>query len=293
MELINLFLDYIETEKKYAIHTVTAYKNDITQFKNYLTEEYEESKLEKVNYTLIRSWIIHLKELGLDNKSINRKISTLQLFYRFLLRSEVIDVSPLVKHKSLKVGKKEEIPFSEAEIEKVLSLFEDDFSSKRDKLIVELLYSTGMRRAELVSLKENSINLQRQELRVLGKRNKERIIPLLPSIIKSIEEYLSLKVEFQEDSTYLLIKDDGKAISDHYVYQVVNKAFSKASTKLKKSPHILRHSFATHLLNNGANLAEVKDLLGHASLASTQVYTHNSIAKLKASHQKSHPRNKS
>lgn len=290
MNAFDIFIDYITGEKKYSPHTIIAYQNDLLQFVDFIEETYEEDDLKKVNYQFIRNWIIHLKELGLNNKSINRKISTLQLFYKHLLKLEEIKVSPLAKHRSLKVGKREEIPFSTKEIEEVLATFEDDFSSVRNKLLIELLYTTGMRRAELVGLKDTSINLSSQQIKVLGKRNKERIIPLLPKIVKSIEAYLIEKKQLS-NSTNLLVKDSGEAIDDAFVYKTVKQAFEKASTKLKKSPHILRHSFATHLLNNGANLAEVKELLGHASLASTQVYTHNSIAKLKASYKAAHPRN--
>ncbi|GGE21211.1 tyrosine-type recombinase/integrase [Psychroflexus salis] len=292
MDLITSFIDYIESEKKYSKHTILAYQKDVLQFKSFVENVFDETNLADVKYTFIRNWIIYLKEKGLENNSINRKISTLQLFYKHLLKSNVIEVSPLVKHKSLKAGKKEEIPFSVSEIEKVLGLFGDDFASIRDKLIIELLYSTGMRRAELVGLTENSFNQENLQLKILGKRNKERIVPLLPKVVSLIEKYLKLKKNFSVTSVSFFVKDSGEPISDNFVYQVVNKAFANASTKLKKSPHILRHSFATHLLNNGANLAEVKDLLGHTSLASTQVYTHNSIAKLKASHQTAHPRNK-
>ena len=292
MDLITSFIDYIESEKKYSKHTILAYQKDVLQFKSFVENVFDETNLADVKYTFIRNWIIYLKEKGLENNSINRKISTLQLFYKHLLKSNVIEVSPLVKHKSLKAGKKEEIPFSVSEIEKVLGLFGDDFASIRDKLIIELLYSTGMRRAELVGLTENSFNQENLQLKILGKRNKERIVPLLPKVVSLIEKYLKLKKNLSATSVSFFVKDSGEPISDNFVYQVVNKAFANASTKLKKSPHILRHSFATHLLNNGANLAEVKDLLGHASLASTQVYTHNSIAKLKASHQTAHPRNK-
>ena len=292
MDLITSFIDYIESEKKYSKHTILAYQKDVLQFKSFVENVFDETNLADVKYTFIRNWIIYLKEKGLENNSINRKISTLQLFYKHLLKSNVIEVSPLVKHKSLKAGKKEEIPFSVSEIEKVLGLFGDDFASIRDKLIIELLYSTGMRRAELVGLTENSFNQENLQLKILGKRNKERIVPLLPKVVSLIEKYLKLKKNLSVTSVSFFVKDSGEPISDNFVYQVVNKAFANASTKLKKSPHILRHSFATHLLNNGANLAEVKDLLGHASLASTQVYTHNSIAKLKASHQTAHPRNK-
>jgi integrase/recombinase XerC len=291
MNAFDIFIEHITNEKKYSPHTVLAYQNDLLQFSTFIEETYDEEDLKDVSYQFIRNWIIQLKETGLENQSINRKISTLQLFYKHLLKLEEIEVSPLAKHRSLKVGKGEEIPFSTKEIEEVLATFKADFSGNRNRLVIELLYATGMRRAELVSLKESSIDFSNQQIKVLGKRNKERIIPLLPSIIIRIKAYLVEKKEFS-NSLSLLVKNSGIPIDDNFVYKVVKQAFEKASTKLKKSPHILRHSFATHLLNNGANLAEVKELLGHASLASTQVYTHNSIAKLKASYKAAHPRNK-
>ena len=282
MDAIKLFIDYIESEKKYSKYTIIAYKNDMIQFESFLKDEFEESKLENVKYALIRSWVIHLKESGIENKSINRKISTLQLFYKFLLRTEVIEVSPLVKHKALKVGKKEEIPFSEAEIEKVLSVFGDDFSSIRDKLIIELLYSTGMRRAELVGLKTSSFDLINGQIRVLGKRKKERLLPLLPTLIGDIKHYQNQKKEIPNAADAFFVKDDGNPVTDHFVYQVVNKAFLAASTKLKKSPHILRHSFATHLLEDGADLRYIQGLLGHRSSKTTEIYTQVSLNHVKS-----------
>lgn len=292
MKIVDAFMEYISSEKQYSPHTLVAYQNDLLQFTEFVEETYEEEDLTQVHYPYIRDWIVQLKELGLSNKSINRKISTLQLFYRYLLKLNEIEVSPLAKHRSLKSGKREEIPFSEKEIEEVLGGFDQDFSSIRNALMIELLYATGIRRAELAGLQDASVDLEASQLSVVGKRNKERIIPLLPSLHAKIKNYLEKKQQLS-DSPFFFIKDSGKPITADFVYYVVTKAFENSSTKQKKSPHILRHSFATHLLNNGANLAEIKDLLGHASLASTQVYTHNSIAKLKSAYKAAHPRSNS
>lgn len=292
MQLLQLFIEHITNEKKYSPHTILAYQKDLEQFAEFLKETFAEEHLAEVTYTMIRSWIIHLKSNGIQNKSINRKISTLQLFYKHLIRLEKIDSSPLAKHRSLKVGKKEEIPFSQTEVEQVLNAFaKDDFISLRNHLIIAMLYATGMRRAELVGLQEKDIDYANEQLKVLGKRNKERIIPLLPSVVEQVKYYVEQKKEIT-DNTALFVDKAGFSIKPHTVYKAVRDAFEIASTKLKKSPHILRHSFATHLLNNGANLMDVKSLLGHASLASTQVYTHNSIAKLKLAHKTAHPRSK-
>ena len=229
------------------------------------------------------------------HKSINRKISSLRTYYKYLLKIGDIKVSPLVKHKALKTSKKLQIPFSEKEIDNVLSLLNDekDFEGVRNKLIVELFYSTGMRRAELVGLKWTDVSFSNRTIKVLGKRNKERIIPLLPTVLETIKEYKVYRdnLETIKDSNYLLLTLKGVKIYETLVYRVINTYFSTASEKVKKSPHILRHSFATHLLNEGADLMAVKELLGHSSLASTQVYTHNSIATLKKVYKNSHPRN--
>lgn len=292
MDSIANFITYLSSEKKYAKHTIIAYENDLHQFYDFVGATFEVYESKLINYSFIRNWVVQLKEHGLQNKSINRKISALQMYFKYEMINGRIDVSPLAKHRSLKVGKREEIPFSEKEIEAVLNCFEEDFSSSRNRLIIELLYTTGMRRGELINLKDASFDFSNQQLKVVGKRNKERIIPLIPEVMHRAMHYKEQKNTVFE-STCFFVDDHGKPITASYVYQVVNLAFSKASSKLKRSPHILRHSFATHMLNNGANLTEVKELLGHASLASTQVYAHNSIAKLKAVHAKSHPRSTS
>ena len=288
------FIDYLSLERNYSKHTITAYKNDLTTFLDFVALTFSEEKPEEVNYSMVRSWIVSLVEQGVSNRSVNRKVSSLKTYYKFLLKTEQVDVSPLAKHKSLKVSKKVQVPFSETEIDEVITLLADpvDFKTARDKLIVELFYSTGMRRAELIHLKLKDIDAGQGYVKVLGKRNKERLIPLLPAVIKSIHEYLKYRAMLViEDEEYLLLTNKGLKIYETLVYRLIHTYFSKTSQKVKKSPHILRHSFATHLLNEGADLNAVKELLGHASLASTQVYTHNSIATLKEVYRKAHPRN--
>jgi len=293
---VSAFISYLRLEKNYSKHTIKAYESDIENFADFCKQDYGERNLEKVSYPLIRNWIVALSDQGVSNRTINRKISSLQAYYKFLLKVGDITISPLVKHRALKTSKKIEVPFSETEMEAILSEipFANDFEGERDKLIIELLYTTGMRRAELVNLKISDVDLSGQVLKVLGKRNKERILPLLPSAMEQINKYLIKRSELKNvlDSSYLLLTKDGLKIYETLVYRTINKYFSLVSPKVKKSPHILRHTFATHLLNQGADLNSVKELLGHSSLASTQVYTHNSIAELKKVHQKAHPRNK-
>jgi len=289
------FIDYLTLEKKYSSHTITAYKKDLESFLAFASEGFGYENINQVNYSIIRSWIISLVDTGISNRTVNRKISSLKSYYKFLLKTSQIEINPLTGHKALKTSKKIQIPFSEVEIENVLESleFETNFSGVRDKLIVELFYSTGIRRAELVGLKLLDVSVDQKTIKVLGKRNKERIIPLLPSVLATIEKYLILRNEQLSitDGNWFFLSNKGEKIYETLVYRIINTYFSKASEKVKKSPHILRHSFATHLLNEGADLNAVKELLGHSSLASTQVYTHNNIAKLKEVYKNAHPRN--
>lgn len=289
------FSDYLLLEKNYSPHTKTAYVKDLRTFYEFCQHEYEVETIDDVNYSQIRSWIIKLVESKISNRSINRKVSSLNSYYKFLLKIETITISPLVKHKALKTDKKIQIPFSQKEVETVLNdiQFKKTFEGFRDKLIIELFYSTGIRRIELVNIKLNDISIASKTLKVLGKRNKERILPLLNSSIETIKNYLveRNKLTNINDNEVLFLTKKGVKIYETLVYRIINEYFSLASTKVKKSPHILRHSFATHLLNQGADLNAVKELLGHSSLAATQVYTHNSIAELKKVYAKSHPRN--
>ena len=289
------FLDYLNLEKNYSKHTLIAYHKDLLGFREFALSEFDFSEVNNVSYPIIRSWIVKLVGDGVSNRTINRKISSLRTYYKFLLKIGDIEVSPLVKHKALKTAKKLQVPFSEKEIEDVLEILkgEDSFIGLRNKLIVELFYSTGMRRGELVNLKLNDISDSQKTIKVLGKRKKERLIPLLPSALSTIDSYLGYRRDLSslKDVDYLLLTEHGTKIYETLVYRVINNYFSKASEKVKKSPHILRHSFATHLLNQGADIKSVKELLGHSSLASTQIYANNSISKLKQVYKNTHPRN--
>lgn len=289
------FIDYLTIEKNYSQHTILAYEKDLQDFSDFIEEEFSQSEIISVNYGMIRSWIIQLVDSGLANRSINRKMSSLKSYYRFLQRTKQLEVSPMQKHRVLKTSKKLQIPFSIAEVQQALDLFKaEGFEETRNKLMVELLYTTGMRRAELIQLKVNDLSLSKGTLKVLGKRNKERMLPMLPSVKKTLGLYLEERDKLDSiiDDQYLLLTTKGKKVYESLVYNLVNSYFSSVSGKSKKSPHILRHSFATHLLNEGANLNAVKELLGHSSLASTEVYTHNSIGQLKKVYKNAHPRNR-
>lgn len=290
------FRDYLLLEKKYSLHTATAYLNDVGFFESFLLEAFEDNNLIKVNYSQIRAWIVSLSDDGISNASINRKVSSLKSFYKFLLKTKQIEVSPLLKHKALKAPKKLQIPFSEKELDLVLNqiTYADGFEGVRDKLMVDLFYTTGIRRAELINLKLHNVDLSNGTLKVLGKRNKERIIPILPVVENQIKLYISERSRLQRiiDRDYFFLLLKGVKLNDSFVYRIINYYFSNVSEKVKKSPHILRHTFATHLLNNGADINSVKELLGHSSLASTQVYTHSSLAELKKVYGSAHPRNK-
>lgn len=289
------YFAYLQYERKCSEHTVIAYSKDLEDFYDFAFKEYDYSDIKGVNYSIIRSWIVNLIDNGVSSRTVNRKISSLKSYYKFLVKTEQIEINPLLKHKSLKVPKTLQLPFSEKEIENTLELMEaeKDFEGLRNHLIVELFYSTGIRRAELIGIKMRNVSLEERTLKVLGKRNKERIIPLLPSVCYTIKEYLKVRQELEsiQDSEYLFLTLKGVKVYESLVYRTVNSYFSLCSEKVKKSPHILRHSFATHLLNEGADISVIKELLGHSSLASTQVYTHNNIAKLKEVYKNAHPRN--
>ncbi|AWG23751.1 tyrosine-type recombinase/integrase [Flavobacterium kingsejongi] len=290
------FRDYLQLEKHYSLLTVNAYGRDVEFFQQFLISEFEQESLEEANYSQIRSWIVSLVDGGMANSSVNRKVASLKAFYRFLLKTKQIDLNPLAKHRALKAPKKLQIPFSEHEVSDVFQELEftDDFCGRRDKLIIDLLYTTGMRRAELIGLKVKYVDLSNHTLKVLGKRNKERILPLLPVLVRELEMYFSERKKLLDivDDEFLFVTLKGVKLYDSFVYRLINDYFSKVSEKVKKSPHILRHTFATHLLNNGADLNSVKELLGHSSLASTQIYVHSSLAELKKVYGDAHPRNK-
>ena len=292
MNLIDSFLEYLLHEKKYSLLTVKAYKNDLIVFKEFIVSEFDENDITKVDYNQIRSWIIVLVNKNLSNRSINRKISSLKSFYKFLQKSHQVEVNPLAKHKALKTSKKVQVPFTYKEVNRVISNISEDsnFVSIRNKLIVELFYSTGIRRMELINIKLSDVNLSDKTIKVLGKRNKERFVPILNSVNNSIEKYLIERKKINLETENLFVTEKGNKIYETLVYRIINSYFSLVSSKVKKSPHILRHSFATHLLNEGADLNSVKELLGHSSLASTQVYTNNSLETLKKVYNQAHPR---
>ena len=284
------FFDYLSKEKNFSNNTVVAYRNDLETFKLFCLDHYEITNIAVVTYPIIRDWIINLSEKNLSPLTINRKISSLSKYYDFLLKIQINKVSPLKNHKRLKVQKKLIIPFSEDEVFKIIDVFSKDFEGKRNLLIVDTLYSTGIRRDELINIKLNDVFLSENLIKVLGKRNKERLVPVLASLNKRIKDYLDFRNEIRSNSSNLFITKKGKSIGPSLVYRVVKKYFSKVSTKVKSSPHVLRHSFATHMLNNGADINSIKEMMGHSSLASTQIYTKSKLPKIINYYKKNHPR---
>lgn len=292
---LNHFFEYLQLEKKCSAHTVTAYRADLTEFSNFISSEYEQEGIRDVNYPQIRNWIVLLVEKGLSNRTINRKVSSLKAYFRFLQKTKQLEVSPLAKHSALKTSKKIQVPFSEKEVENVLQNFDSNsFEGLRDRLIIEMFYSTGIRRSELIEIKLQNIDLEGGVLKVKGKRNKERYVPLLASVVETFKTYREARksIENALSQGYLFLTSRGVKMNESLVYRLINNYFRGVSSKVKKSPHILRHSFATHLLNQGADLNAVKELLGHSSLAATQVYTHSSMAELSKVYKNAHPRNK-
>lgn len=287
------FQNYLELEKKYSSHTCTSYLHDLNQFVQFLNSH--QVYLDQANYSMVRQWISQLMEEDLAARSINRKISSLKAYYKYIRRQGITESNIMLLHKSLKVAKKVQVPFSQKEIGELLNIDydPDSFNEVRDRAIIEILYVTGMRRAELISLQTNSIDLAGGRIKVLGKRNKERIVPLLGASSKILEEYLVWRDAVSAVGIEsFFITQTGKPLYPSLVYRVVTKHLKTVSVKLKVSPHVLRHTFATHLLDKGADLNAVKELLGHSSLASTQVYTHTSMQALKDSYSKAHPRNR-
>ena len=294
--LIEKFIEYLQIEKKYSVNTLAAYKKDLTEFQLFINENYDKSVIENVDYKIVRSWIVQLVNKNLSNRSINRKVSSLKSFFKFLVKTDTINSSPLIAHKPLKQSKKIQVPFSKDEIGTLLDsgLFKNDYKGVLQKTIISFFYFTGVRRIELINLKVSDINMNSSTIRIMGKKNKERIIPMLPRLKESINEYLKIKSqEFNnKTSQNLFISKSGIQLSEKYVYRTVNEYFKLVSPKVKKAPHVLRHSFATHLINEGADINSVKELLGHSSLSATQVYSHTSMERIKQVFRNTHPRAK-
>lgn len=289
---INNFLQYISFEKRYSEYTIKAYQNDLYSFSKYLTNNYETDDVANATTQMVRSWVASLKEDDLNTNSINRKISTLKSFFKFLLRKGEIQSSPMQKIHLLKKAEKLPVYIEKGQLNEYLESDIPDlnFILVRNKLIIGLLYSTGIRQGELISLKHSSFDYSNKMLKVLGKRNKERIIPLSNSILNEVQHYITLKEKtFENNNEWLIVTNKGSKAYPKFIYRIVNQQLT-GFTSTQKSPHILRHSFATHMLNNGADLNNIKELLGHSNLSATQVYTHNTIEQLKRIYNKAHPR---
>ncbi len=291
-EIIEFFLKYIQFEKRSSEHTLTAYRIDMKQFTEYLQKSYDFSHPQLADFQMIRSWIVSMAEKKVENRSINRKIATLRTFYKFLLKKKIIEKDPMFKVSALKTGKSIPSFVRESELDTLLDdvQFSEDFSGVRDKLVLELLYGTGMRLSEMINLKEQDIDAYKRVLMVLGKRNKQRVIPINEQLLLLIQQYKEFKISEKLVNEYLIVTDKGEQCYPVMIQRLTKKYLSLVTTLTKKSPHILRHSYATHLLNKGADLNAIKDLLGHSSLSATQVYTHNSIEKLKKIYEQAHPK---
>ncbi len=290
------FLKYLEYEKRYSAHTLTAYHTDLDQFFIYLNAQFETKDVKEINHFYIRSWIVSLIEAKLSTRSVNRKITVLKSFFKFLMREKAVELNPMIKIQSPKNSKRLPVFVDKIKMQEVLAPenFENTFIGIRNKLIFELFYSTGIRLSELSNLKPENINFATQTIKVLGKRNKERLVPIAAPLATLIEHYLAERKKLLEQkdiiSTLVFLKENGAAVNQKTIYHVVRKHLGKNTTLQKKSPHVLRHTFATHMLDNGADINAVKEILGHSSLAATQVYTHNTIEKLKNVHKLAHPR---
>ena len=289
------FLDYIAYEKRYSQHTLNAYRSDLDQFSAYLSEQYQITEISKADYQMIRSWIVSLMESGDTARTVNRKITTLKTFFRFMMKEGVVAENPMTRVVAPKTSKR--LP-SFVEQESMDTLFnsisfEEGYPGARDRMIMELFYATGMRLSELIGLKDEDVDLVKNTLKVTGKRNKQRLIPFTKQTAGILSEYMGMKrKEFSGDTTerYLFLTNKGEKLYPRLVYRIVRHYLDQVSTISKRSPHVIRHTFATHMLNNGADLNAIKEILGHANLAATQVYTHNTIEKLKSIYKQAHPR---
>ena len=294
--LIDKFIDYLTLEKSYSHNTINAYYKDLKDFENFSKSKFDNINIEDSNYSIIRSWIVELVNTGVSNRTVNRKVSSLKSFFKFLIKTDLIESSPLEGHIPLKQKKKIQVPFSKEEISSLLDsdYFPDSYKGLLQKTIISFFYFTGVRRVELIELKESNLDLKSGVIKVLGKRNKERVIPLLPKIKNLLEEYILERnnIITKPEDDLVFLSNKGFKLSEKYVYRTVSEYFKLVSSKTKKAPHILRHSFATHLINEGADINSVKELLGHASLSATQIYSHTSMEKIKEVFQKTHPRAK-
>lgn len=291
---ISDFVSYLKNEKRYSAHTIVSYEKDLIQFNDFLKLNYDNVELIDSGSTMLRSWIVSLVENGLTAKTINRKISTLKSFYKYLYSNNIITTLPTSKLISPKLKKGLPVYVKENEMDALLNKIdyggsESEVIALRDKLIIELLYATGIRLSELVGLKLNNINWASQTIKVLGKRNKERIIPLHQQLFDELIKFRELRLELG-NSDFLMMTDSGNKLYPKFVYRKVNYYLSQVTSLTKKSPHVIRHTFATHMLNNGADLNTIKEFLGHSNLSATEVYTHNSLEKLKNIYKQAHPR---
>lgn len=288
--MINKFLDYISVEKRYSQNTLVSYKKDLEDLLLFISETEGTEDLKKVDKKIIRNFIVSLSEKKIQKRSINRKLSSLRSFYLYLLKIGEIQVSPLETIPSLKFYAEKQIPISEEEMENLGEILEIESENSLEKLIIETLYQTGMRKSELCNILLEQVDFSKSEIFVKGKGNKQRVVPVSENLLKRMREYVAIRKPNEDSCIYFFVRENGKKLSEKFVYSVVNSYLSLITLKKKKSPHILRHSFATHVLNNGAEISKVKKILGHSSLASTQVYTNGNIEQLKRVFNQAHPR---
>ena len=288
--MINKFLDYISVEKRYSQNTLVSYKKDLEDLLLFISETEGTENLKKVDKKIIRNFIVSLSEKKIQKRSINRKLSSLRSFYLYLLKIGEIQVSPLETIPSLKFYAEKQIPISEEEMENLGEILESESGNSLEKLIIETLYQTGMRKSELCNILLEQVDFSKSEIFVKGKGNKQRVVPISENLLKQMREYMVIRKPNEDSGIYFFVRENGKKLSEKFVYSVVNRYLSLITLKKKKSPHILRHSFATHVLNNGAEISKVKKILGHSSLASTQVYTNGNIEQLKRVFNQAHPR---